>query len=622
MIWTERSGAAQRFLERFREASAQGDALKVINGDWSGFGDAVAEAPHELKDALESDAQSAPAGPAFIVPSSFGSAACDREGRIVVADAKVRLWTPCFERARIELRGFEPCKARITFLLHDDGRFDVVAIAAPKIARQWPLADEVRTSLEEGRARFALIATGPVSPTEQTSWTPGDLFGFTVSEMRFARAFLMSGDVRKAATSVQISYETARDVLKAIMRKAGVRRQGEFITLCAALQAGETPANVRLEGVLQYLFALSARQAHAALLIAQGYGRRDAARELGVSESVVKDEMRHVYAACLTPTAAALAGLVAQVRALSAFAEAGDVDASLMSVEPARLRLLPRPERAGRIAFTDHGPPNGVATLILHTATTSRHNPTCFISALQACGLRPIALDRPGFGLTDMVEGDYLVESARDLVDVMNALRLARACVIARGGAMVLSRFAALHPDRLDRAVVINPEPPASADAKTSGPAAAVKALVYRRPELIEALAGHLSRRVSAGLVEALVLRMLEASPADRAVLNDDAVRSAYVKATQQCALQGGAGFAAVARCEPAEKPSAIADGSMITILCGGQDPLYDAADSLPRWKAVWPGCRVEIIAEAGRLLHLQYPQRVAEMLSVGRDLG
>lgn len=615
MTWTERSGAAQRFLRRFREASAKGDALAVVNGDWSGFGEAVAEAPHDLKDALDSDAQLAPAGPAFIVPDSFGSAACDRDGRLVVADDKMRSWVGDIERARLDLRAFNPAKAGVTFLLHDNGRFDVVAIGAVACARQWPLSSEVRGSLESGRAQFALIATRPVEPAAQTSWMPGAVFGFTSAETRFARAFMASSDVRKAAAHARIGYETARDVLKAVMRKAGVRRQGEFISLCAALQAGEAPADVRLEGVLQELFGLTARQAHAALLVAQGCERRDAARELGVSESVVKDELRHVYAACLTPTAAALSSLIGQVRALSALVEAGDVNASLMTLEPVHLRLLPRRSRPGRIAFSDHGPSSGAPTLILHTATTSRHNPASFISALQARGLRPIALDRPGFGLTDMVEGDYLVGSACDLVDVMDELGLARACIIARGGTMVLSRFAALYPDRLDRAVVINPEPPATADAKTSGPAAAVKALVYRRPELIEPLARHLSRRVSAGLVEALVLRMLDASAADRAVLSDTAVRAAYVKATQQCALQGGAGFVAVARCEPAEQPSVIDDGSMITILCGGEDPLYDAADSLPRWKAVWPGCRVEIIAEAGRLLHLRYPERVVEAL-------
>lgn len=609
-----REGAAEEFLRRFREASVQGEALAVVNGDWRGFGEAVATAPEALGAALDTDARMAPAGPVYIQAASFASAACDRAGVIVAADEKFRAWIATPERARADLRNVDAATATVSFLLHDGGAFDVIAIGSLNCARRWPLSPNVRAALEDGRAGFGLIAN---RPTSADVWAPGVVFDFTQAETRFARAFMTLGDVRRAAASARISYETARDVLKSVMRKAGVRRQSEFVSLCAALQAGETPLDVRLENALQGLFALTVRQARAACLIAQGRGRRDAARDLGISESVLKDEMRQVYTACLTPSAASLAALVGQVRALAAFVEAGDVDTSLMALERGRLRLLPRQGRKGRIAFTDHGPSNGVPTLLLHTATTSRHNPAAYTAALQARGVRPIALDRPGFGLTDMVEGDYLGESARDLVDILDALDLARACVLARGGTMVLSRFAALYGARLERAVVINPEPPATADAKRVGPAASVKALVYRRPELIEPLARHLTRRISAPLVEALVLSMLDASAADRAVLKDREVRAAYVRATQQCALQGGAGFIAVARSEPGEMPSAIADGSMITILCGAQDPLYDAADSLPHWQAVWPGCRSEIFADAGRLLHLQYPERIAAALTL-----
>ena len=65
-----------------------------------------------------------------------------------------------------------------------------------------------------------------------------------------------------------------------------------------------------------------------------------------------------------------------------------------------------------------------------------------------------------------MVEGDYLAQSAQDMADILDTLGIERAAVLARGGTMVLSRFAARWGERMLRAVAVNPEPPSGADRK------------------------------------------------------------------------------------------------------------------------------------------------------------
>lgn len=549
-------------------------------------------------------------GPAFLHSAGFASALCDADGAVLFAGGR-------FMPGRLDRlppRG----AARVSLLSGADGRTVAVAVVAPEGAADWPLADTVRQRLAAERAPYVVIACVPLAIADAPRTEAARLSGLTGTEARVAAGLVRTGDLRGAAREAGLPYETARKIAKSAMRKAGVRRQGELVGLWVTLQTGQGVTQAALVPTLTDLFHLSPRQAAIAVAVADGGSRRDAAEALGVSEHVVKDELKAVFAACGVGTAAALSVLVNEVRILAGIARATSIEPATPGREADPLRLIPRIGRPGRIALIDHGPPSGLPVLILHTATTSRHNPRSFVEALQSHGIRPIALDRPGFGLSGMVAGNYLEQSAQDLADILDTLELPSACILARGGTMVLARFAERWPERICRAVVVNPEPPADADRKRVGLTGAVKALVYGQPWLTGPLAAYLSRNASAGIVERLVLRSLESSEADRAVLSDPEVRAAYVHASQQSALQGAPGFRAIVATEPFEPARPIADGSRFTILCGSQDPLYNAADSLPRWEAAWPGCNVVIVPDAGRLVHFQKPELIAELLAEG----
>lgn len=606
---------AQRFLERFRSTVGEQNPLDILHEDVEGFGALLAEAPDALAEALTQDAGRAPAGPAFVNPRAYASAACDADGTILIADPAFAAWAAPLNRGRAELGALRAGRASVSYLLEDKGKFIAVAAAPLAAARHWPLAAEVRRALERGVADYALVAHLPPTLQPRGLATAARLFGFSAREVSMAEALVRGGDVREAARMEGIGYETGRDAIKSAMAKAGCHRQGEFVALCLQIESGEQPGDLAIEPVLCDIFGLSERQARIADTIARGLTREECAQRLGLSVNIVKAELKVIFAQCELQSVVQLTTLVGHIQAVAALAEATDIDLSVATRGAEPLRLLPRRDRPGRIAFADHGPREGIPLICLHTATTGRHLPATAIAALQAGGIRPITLDRPGFGLTSMVEGDYLAHNMLDILEILDVLGIARTCILARGGTMVLAHFAVQYPDRFDRAVVLNPEPPPVRDGRLTGLHGHVKRLVYSRPGLVAPLATHLSRRASARTVERLVLQVVGGSAADRATLADPEILAAYVRSTQQSAMQGGAGFLAIARSEPHDTVQPLADGSAITILCGAEDSMYSASDSLPYWQSLWPGAKAEIVPGTGRMLLFQRTDLVAAAL-------
>lgn len=607
---------AARFLDRFRRTSSNGgNALATIADDPEGFAAAIAAVPDHLGEALADDVAVAPIGPVFVRSEAFASAACDASGHFVFADPRFSSWLDKFGGMHTALDRIALDRPSVSFLIDDRDRYVAVATAPPAYAEYWPLDSEVRAWLESGRAPFAAIARVERTAAETSIAASTCALQLTRLEARVVAALVQTGDAIQAARVAGVAYETARSVLKTAMRKAGARTQSALVSLVLRLDSGEGAPSPIVD-VIRDLFGLSERQSRIALAVAQGATRAEVAVEARISPHVVKVEMGAIYARLGVGSTAALSRALGELGALTALAEASSVDLISAGQAAEPLRLLPRSGRMGRIAFADHGPTTGRPVVILHTATTGRHLPAAHVAALQSHGLRPIAVDRPGTGLTDMCDGPLLEESARDLVDVLDALGLGRASILARGGAMVLARFACLYPHRLERGLALNPEPRPDQDTRFLGYFGKGKRLIFEHPALIGVLARHLAQRSASRTVETLVTKALAASPADLATLSDPAFMNAYVRATQQSALQNGAGFIAIAKTEPVACDSPLADGSAMTIIFGTEDPLYAYGDAQARWTAVWPNCRVHIVPNAGRLLQYQRPDLIADVLT------
>ena len=113
-----------------------------------------------------------------------------------------------------------------------------------------------------------------------------------------------------------------------------------------------------------------------------------------------------------------------------------------------------------RLHVRDSGPKNAPAVILLHGFGASLHTWEPWAQGLQT-DHRVIRFDLPGSGLsTPDPTGDYSdARSLHVLVSLMDHLGVAKASVVGHsiGGRMAWT-FAALHPERVDKLVLISPD--------------------------------------------------------------------------------------------------------------------------------------------------------------------
>lgn len=114
-----------------------------------------------------------------------------------------------------------------------------------------------------------------------------------------------------------------------------------------------------------------------------------------------------------------------------------------------------------RVRVAESGPRNGRPVVMLHGWAASMYSYRHGFERLPARGMRAIAVDLRGHGLSDKPahEGAYSLGAyCGDLDAVMNALELPAAALIGQsmGGGFAL-RFAITRPERVTRLALINP---------------------------------------------------------------------------------------------------------------------------------------------------------------------
>src|SRR5215470_6872442 len=73
----------------------------------------------------------------------------------------------------------------------------------------------------------------------------------------------------------------------------------------------------------------------------------------------------------------------------------------MTTLDTDRLKQHIRLSDGRRLTFAEYGDPNGRPVLYCHGWPSSRLEPRAFESAVSSLGLRLIAPDRPGYGLSD-----------------------------------------------------------------------------------------------------------------------------------------------------------------------------------------------------------------------------
>jgi pimeloyl-ACP methyl ester carboxylesterase len=187
--------------------------------------------------------------------------------------------------------------------------------------------------------------------------------------------------------------------------------------------------------------------------------------------------------------------------------------------------------------------------------------------------------------------------------------------ILARGGERVALEFGLRHPERLARAVLLNPFTPYEVDGRWDGYLNGAKRTFMRFPHLIEPLARFLAQRSSPEVIERLMGDALRGSAPDTELLKNPEVVEDYVESARLTALRTTWGFVHDQRNYLTFRPQHLPDAANWTRIVGTHDVLYRAGDADDLWSAALPGHRLVRVPDGGRLLHASHPQLMAEEL-------
>jgi DNA-binding CsgD family transcriptional regulator/pimeloyl-ACP methyl ester carboxylesterase len=605
-----RMSLATAFIQRFRAADQIGTPLSLFADDPDGFGAALTSEPMAFADAIGA-ALGRGHGPLVTLHQDcFATAACDRDGSVVVAGAGFSQWFDSIDPFDALVRNMRSDVPKVSMLADDrDGRPVALAAGTVAVARRWPLDDAVREALDSGKANYAIAAFR----AGELSWDhSAQAYGLTQAESMLVSALARLGDLQRAAAERGIAYETARKFVAAAMRKTGAKRQSELVRLALMVTAGDIPDAQNLEQVVCDLFGLTERQAKLTVILAQGATRDRAAGVLGISEHRAKADLKIVFQACGVANAVDLARLVAEINALKGLASACEVTVTAPGREGEPLRFIPRTWADGRIAVSDFGPATGAPVLVMHSTMMGRHHSQSFITALQQAGFRPIAMDRAGFGLTDRVEGNTFTAGVRDIEDVLDALGLDQVAIVARCTVASVIACNAAANRRIVGGVLVWPDAPTRQDApERKRMTDRARELFVRYPKLALPFAEMLCRRTSAAMIETLWRNSAAGVPSDLRLLGDPSECADIVRGSRQ-AIQGMHGFLEEAlQLGLGLKLEPLANGERWTGLFGTGYESYDVKDAVAFWGNILPDGVIRIVEDGVHFLHVTHSEEV-----------
>lgn len=603
-----------------RERLAEGRPVQGILDAWSTLERAIQWEPEALFAALREAAQFAPArGSATVAPrSALGSAVIDGNGMLVHADEVFRKWfgahadaIPFRRLIRLALKS-----GQASGLVEAENGAAIAACAGTSdSAIGWPLNEDCRRSLNGRGKRVVLLCFAP-SRASDLAARASEAFGLTPLEARLAEALLDAPNLEAAAGRIGVGRETAREALKKAMRKAGARRSPDLVRRMMDLMCGDHPAPPAIEEVLGSSFGATAAEAKAAARFAQGLTAREVAELLGVKEATVRGQLKAVFAKTGVNKAKDLVRLAAETSTLAALA--GAAETVLEPADPnGRLRVISCGDR--RVAMTDYGPRSGRPVIVLHGATTGRRLPPAMVVALQARGYRPIVPQRPGFGLTDVANGDYLAQGSDDLARIMDALRIDSAKLLLRdSGTPTALRFASEHPSRVVAGVAINPKRPIREhlDGRLGQPPTIIATIARAfasNPLLIDLFAETMRRQTRTDLLQNTMRSALASLPSDAETLKQPGVLDAMVQDAQGMFARSSQGFIAENR--------AYVGGWTVPEDVGGRRWLVAESGNLTMAgvERVWgglPRAEFRVIPDAGLLVYFSHPTVIADLVA------
>ena len=257
-----------------------------------------------------------------------------------------------------------------------------------------------------------------------------------------------------------------------------------------------------------------------------------------------------------------------------------------------------------RIGYAEYGDPDGLPVFALHGTPGSRFMFALTNEAAQERGLRLIAPERPGYGLSEFRHADSLGDIATDVVALADALGIGRCAIIgvSGGGPHAVAAAAALR-ERVALLALISPVGPIAFGANTISLSFMHKIIFLRMgrsPSLCRGFFYGLRAvlRFAPDFARGLLKRRVP--PSDRAMFARPEVLANLQDAVREGLRRDLDGAVQDLRLFTRSWDMTLAELDVPAVLWqGSDDPIvppeaaYLLARSLPR-------CRLEVIEEAG----------------------
>ncbi|MFA5787924.1 MAG: alpha/beta hydrolase [Actinomycetota bacterium] len=119
------------------------------------------------------------------------------------------------------------------------------------------------------------------------------------------------------------------------------------------------------------------------------------------------------------------------------------------------------------LGYGEYGDLNGHPCMFFHGTPGSRYQASILNEPAGRCGIRVIAPERPGYGLSDFLPGRGFTDWAKDVGELADHLGLSRFAVMGvSGGGGYACACAAVMPERLTSVVLVAAMGPATKEAR------------------------------------------------------------------------------------------------------------------------------------------------------------
>lgn len=602
---------SSRLSDLWNAEATQRAPVELLLDSWAEVEDALAADGGRAREALDAAMNRLPpvAG-ALVDRQALATAVLTSRGEVCFADAAYRSLVPRSDDLRPLLRRALRDGQVVSLIDGAGGGAFTAWVGGASVSDRWPLEPEAQLALAASPDRWLVVVSAP-SRSSELARRAARALDLTSLEARLAEALLLAPNLEAAAEVVGVGRETARDALRRLTAKAGVKRTPELVGRLIGIMCATHGLGDDLAAIGQRALNLTPAEARVAARLVSGETIPEAARALGLSPETVKSHAKAAQAKTGAHGIKDLARLLSEARELIAVADAEEPQFEDREGE-GRLRIVLDLSGERRIALIDYGPYDGRPVLVFHGAAAGRRLPPAYRRALIARGLRPIVIQRPGYGLTDSSHGDHGDDSADDMAAVVERLRLKRVDLLARDtGAPAAFAFAARHPEYLGRVVVLNPQTPAGIRGDQASFMGSVQARLLRNPDLVEAFSQFLRRQSTTPLVTRILARSLSENPVDAAAMADPEVVNFLVRDIQAMSARSGAGFAA--------EHGLYANGWRPRASAAARGWTFVRSTELPRADLSWapvPEMTVVDLEGAGILLQFTHPEALADLLA------